>query len=105
MNNPVVNETCKDYYSEDNVYSCQEVLIPNCADRTINCTEPTSPAGAVVSIVNSPDPENLRSAGTEINFACTKPAHSFDYPIGPDFVSYYYEKSFNDITISCTNDR
>lgn len=105
VENGIKDQTCKDHYEDDNVFSCQDLYIPHCADRTINCTEAPTPAGADITFVSSPDPANPKMAGTEISFVCPKPQHGFDYPNGPNFVSYNYEKLFNSLTVYCTNDR
>ena len=78
--------------------------IPDCADRTILCSEPPVLPNAKTTYLNEPDSNNHRIVGTEIHYECTKRGHAFDYPVGEDFVSYTYTENLNNIKIKCTKD-
>lgn len=84
---------------------CESVFIPDCVDRTINCTDAPMPSSANVTLLNVPDPINLKIFETDIMLKCPKPNYGFDYPVGKDFVSYAHSKIVNSINITCTKDR
>lgn len=73
-------------------------------DRTIRCAEPPLPANTNITIISSPNPDDLSEANTRIRYFCPDAKHYFDYPVGEDFVSYYYTENINDIDMTCNND-
>ena len=54
VENGVNGETCVDYKSGDNELWCKTVRIPDCADRTIYCTDPPSLSVATTNIITRP---------------------------------------------------
>ena len=53
--NGIDGETCSDFKSGDSELWCNFVTIPKCADRTIKCSEPPTPEGAVVNYSFKPN--------------------------------------------------
>ena len=53
--NGIDGETCSDFKAGDTELWCNFVTIPKCADRTIKCSEPPTPEGAVVNYSYKPN--------------------------------------------------
>lgn len=49
---------------------CTNPSIPSCVDRTINCTLPPVVEGALITIINSPNPGNIQEYQTSISYSC-----------------------------------
>jgi hypothetical protein len=41
---------------------------------------------------------------TSIEYTCPERNFYFDYPVGSNFVSYYYTNNINDINVTCNHD-
>lgn len=83
---------------------CSSVTIPDCADRTILCSEPPIPERSVMNFTMKPNQNSNKEYGTKIEYWCPDRMHFFDYPVGENFVSYYYTKNINMITVTCNKD-
>lgn len=122
-------QTCVDFKNDDNELWCKTVRIPDCVDRTILCSDPPSlavahtnqidvrPAGTLLlkvlcnfdfGLTNfsvASDNPNLRLMGTVLEYECKGRGYAFDYPLSPNFVSFYNETNINKIKVTCTKDR
>ena len=83
---------------------CPFVIIPDCVDRTILCSEPPIPERSVMNFTSKPNPNSNREYGTTIEYFCPDRLHFFDYPVDDNFVSYFYTKNINSIVVSCNQD-
>jgi len=83
---------------------CSTVYIPDCADRTIFCSEPPFPERSVMNFTIKTNPNSNREYGTKIEYSCPERLHFFDYPVGDNFISYYYTKNINAINVTCNQD-
>ncbi len=83
---------------------CSSVTIPDCADRTILCSELPIPERSVMNFTMKPNPNTNREYKTIIEYSCPERLHFFDYPVGKNFISYYYTKNINMITVTCNKD-
>ena len=70
---------------------CEDVIIPECVDRAILCTEPPKPKRAKINYVKLPQPDRYEYL-TEIHYECQE-HYYFDYPVPEDFISFYYSYS------------
>ena len=76
-----------------------------CQDRTIRCSTPPNPAGAVITYPNIVTTDDYSEYKTTINFLCPGRKHAFSYPVGDDFVSFYYTTNIHEIEMTCNKDR
>jgi len=104
VQNGIIGETCTNFYGNDSQLWCANPNIPDCADRTINCTIPPTPEGASISITNNGDPNNIREYLTTLNFTCPLNYYAFDYPVGSKFTSYYFTNNINTTVATCNKD-
>ena len=79
-------------------------LFTGCVDRTIFCNEPPSPERAKIEFAEQPNPASIRELDTVIQYSCPNLKHYFDYPVGNNFVSYFYTTNINSINITCNHD-
>ena len=103
VKNGLNGETCVDKKSGDDELWCEYVMIPECVDRKILCSDPPMPERSMITYLNKPH-ENVFEYKTEINYKCTDRNHYFDYPVPQDFVSFHYTTNVDDITVKCTKD-
>ena len=105
VTNGIDGETCTNWNKNSTELMCDNVNIPACADRTIYCTLPPKPEGATWNILNAPNPSNLGEYLTSLVIYCPDTKHYFDYPVGPNFTSFYYTTNINSISLTCNQDR
>ena len=103
VENGLNGETCADKKQDDDELWCDDVLIPSCVDRAIRCTHPPNPERSDIIFHNKPD-EQGREYKTEITYQCPGRLHYFDYPVGDDFISFYYTDNINEISVECNQD-
>ena len=102
--NGIDGETCTDWKTGDTELWCAYARIPSCADRRIYCTEPPQPERATIKVTNKPNTLNNRQYLTSIEYACPDKKYYFNYPVGDNFVSYYYTNNVNSINVTCNQD-
>jgi hypothetical protein len=102
-------ETCSNSHPdpdlEPDALWCQFLKIPDCVDRTINCTQPPYPSNANISVISQTNPNSLIEYGTELLYNCPDIKHYFDYPVGYNFISYNFTDNIDTINITCTKNR
>jgi hypothetical protein len=59
---------------------------------------------ANIVISNQPNPNSNREFMTSLQYTCPQRLHYFDFPVGNNFVSYYYTKNINSINVTCTKE-
>ena len=105
MDNGIIGETCSDFKSDDNELWCENVYIPDCADRTIRCSKPPSnPIMSEVKILYETDPNITDVYKTHIEYTCPQWQHYFDYPVENPFISFFYTNNIDKIEIVCNKD-
>ena len=55
VTNGVDGETCSDFMQGDSELWCTFAQIPDCVDRTINCTDPPQTNKATIQFLEQPD--------------------------------------------------
>lgn len=105
MTNGIENNTCINQNTNSTELRCSSVYIPECMDRTINCTDFNYPEESDVDFMTLPDESNNRMAGTKINLKCKEAYQGFDFETESDFISFAKEPLVTSLTILCTNDR
>ena len=104
VTNGVIGETCTNFYPNTTQLWCTYATIPDCVDRTINCTMPPLTEAALIEVFDNTDPNNIREYQTSLQYSCTEKQHYFDYPVGNTFKSYYYTTNINSINVTCNQD-
>ena len=99
----VEGETCLNSGHDSELW-CRTITQPMCHDRTIRCSPPPEPLGALITYPAIVTTEDYSEYKTTINYRCPGRKHAFGYPVGPDFVSYYYTVNIKEIEISCNKD-
>ncbi len=100
----IPGETCTDTDDTDSELWCDFLTIPPCEDRSIRCTPSPNPEKANKTFTEKPHPLNDFELGTSIDYYCPDRLHYFDFPVGDDFVSFYYTTNINFINITCNAD-
>ena len=103
MEGGVDGESCTQS-ENDTALWCEHFLSPMCVDRTIRCAAPPLPPNTNITFIVAPNPDDYSEVNTTIHYFCPEDKHYFNYPVGPDFVSYYYSTNLNDIKMTCNND-
>ena len=104
VENGILGETCTNWNHNSSELMCTSVTIPDCVDRTILCSEPPIPDRSVMNFTSKPNLNSSKQFGTMIEYSCPDRSHFFDYPVGENFVSYYYTKNINAINVTCNHD-
>ena len=94
---------------DDSELWCENLYIPDCEDRSILCTEPPLPleksaGGRTIIEWSRSNPSRNNEMDTTVKYSCPDRRHYFNYPVGPDFVSYYYTTNLNSINATCTKE-
>lgn len=105
VKNGLENHTCINQNVNASGLWCKTLHIPECVDRTINCTDFVYPEETNVDFLTLPDEHNRRMAETKINFRCKEAYQGFDFKTGQGFISFAREPLITSLTILCTNDR
>ena len=88
------------------------MLIPDCVDRTIKCSNPpliddggetelTWYKPPTNKLTKMPDLNNEK--GTKIDYRCKSRRYFFDYP-NPQGLSFYYTENVDSIDVTCTKE-
>ncbi len=100
----IPGETCTDTDDTDGILSCSFLAIPPCEDRSILCTPPPRPDKADITFIQKPNPLSDHELETIIEYFCPDRLHYFDYPVGNNFISFFYTTNINYINITCNAD-
>ena len=104
VTNGINGETCTNWKSDNSELWCSYASIPACADRRIYCSEPPQPERSSIVVSTKPNLLNNRQYLTAIQYSCPDTKFFFDYPVGSNFVSYYYTNNVNSINVTCNHD-
>ena len=102
VQNGINGETCANKKSDNEELWCEDVIIPECVDRAIVCSEPPMPARANIIFSDRPNPDGYEYK-TKIDYKCPD-RYYFDYPVPDDFISYHYTNNIDNIDVECTQD-
>ncbi|TRY71799.1 hypothetical protein TCAL_10551, partial [Tigriopus californicus] len=105
VTNGIAEETCEDPKLTDGLVTCANVKVPNCVDRTIRCPTPPMPISPQKTFHRVIKPDQFDLVNTTIQYECPNQRNVFfDYPTGPNFISYVNEPQMRNITITCNKE-
>ena len=104
ITNGIRGENCAtSTHATDNV--CEDVIQPQCVDRTIRCNPlPGGFGNEEITVVASPNTDDLTEFGTIIQWACPDKFHYFNYSIPADLISFHYSTNINETAFTCNQD-
>ncbi len=91
-------ETCLGQQTDG---SCKLIVIPDCVDRTVYCSNLPTPKNSTIITLNVTNPKNLSQLGTSVRMTCPDENWYFNYAILKNLTSFYYSTNINTTTLTC----
>ena len=87
-----------DSRNEDGDMMCKSVVIPECVERTVNCSSSPMIEDVEMELIEQAEPSNNGSYGTKLKFSGPFPSHE----VVSDTGSHH---GLHNFTIQCNNNR